>query len=119
MTLNKIDLEDRSIEKFIEKIDLSTFYLIKNDDRWICSKFSPPLKKEEYSSGLCWRYNVGWTSWQLSYRSDNKLDYKITEIYEIDDPDIIVKQAKKLLCPETEKDNNLPNLSEELHGRFR
>ena len=99
---NKIDLGNGDWRNIFPQLNLYSFYLIKYKDTWISSRIIP--------GGWKWNSDCDMTlphSWELSagsYRmsfentgSDYIIRGDISEIWEIEDPDLLVKEAKNLL----------------------
>lgn len=100
MTLNPIDLSDRSLNSVLKqiKIDLYTEYLVKVDDRWYVGEFIEPHREENRNNAFSWEIQLESYSIQLAYREpENMVGEHIQELYEIVDPEKKKKLAKEML----------------------
>ena len=79
MKLTKIELEDRSVEKFVEKINTYLYYLIHYDKEWVAARFDPPSPDRSFLDGCAWHFSfrscpiifVRRLSLAVTYRSRN------------------------------------------------
>ncbi len=118
MKFRKIKIpKDRNWTKIFKQLDLENYYLIKYDDQWIASKIQPAgWTHSQHSEGIpdkifklphTWDFDYG--PMHLPFEGSSlteAMSEKITEIWEIDDPDLIAKNAKNLLNQNTNSDSD-------------
>lgn len=107
--LKKINIpKDRNWTKIFRQLNLNNFHLIKYEDRWIASKIAiagwthshhPDGAPENvYNRPHTWEFDYG--SFYKPFESSGtpeSMSEDITEIWEIDDPELTAKEAKRLL----------------------
>ena len=100
--------KDRNWTKIYKQLDLENYHLIKYEDGWVASKIEPAgWAHSQHPNGMpdkifklphSWHFDYG--PMRLPFEGSSMTEAmsdKITEIWEIDDPDLIAKNAKNLL----------------------
>lgn len=119
MELKKLSLCNHVFLDFIKQIKEDGIYLIKIDDRWFVSAIEyVSVRSGGKDNPHCWDVEYGWSSHQLSHRSNTRLDENWQEIYEIIDKEIIKNKTKKVLREKAEihDDDSSGYLPAEDHG---
>lgn len=123
MKLRKINIpEDRDWREILPQLNRHSYYLIKYVDkrwyRWIASRIKPAgwvrRDHQEQENVLekphSWQYSLG--SHEVPFESSSlrySMDECIKEIYEIVDPELNKREAKKLLSKDQEKTPDFNN----------
>jgi hypothetical protein len=115
LKIKKIDLCGLVFKEFIKQIDENSIYLIKREDRWFVSSFSRRSDDEkERLNPIYWSLDRGAYSMQVSHRGNTFMDPEFQEIYEIIDPDLMGKKAKKKLLEPVKEDEGIDGFEKRL-----
>lgn len=118
MKIKRIKIpKNRNFTPILKQINKYSYYLIKYESRWITSKIfeagwinsqcdTEESKKKALKNPHSWEFDYG--SFHMSFNSsgaNNTIDKNFKEIWEIDDPSLMRKEAKLLLHGRTYNDD--------------